>query len=309
MRVLRDSIGRRKRWTPIATRARYRPTERGIIMMEKLHRHGALPSSFLHAYCVLEGYRNRGRTLDNLTNLYNESQTPHGGRYLDRPFQQAATFDARYQEIMYEIAAPGLEALAERGLYHKYAPVPSNNHWIHDAFCSAFTASIELAVLAEPERYEYIFHDEIVERLGGHFLFEVAGEELEPDRSFGIRYKPSGGARIFLLEADRGTETNTTKSKKPRKTQDKSIRLYNTFIGQGAYQKYFPQGTRLMLIRIFSSPPKMEHVRDMTGNCTFTLFQSWPTFTRFFKPPLPKLDFFTGPYLRAGHPAFFINHV
>jgi hypothetical protein len=33
---------------------------------EKLHRHGPLSSSFLHAYCEREGFRNEGRTLDAL---------------------------------------------------------------------------------------------------------------------------------------------------------------------------------------------------------------------------------------------------
>jgi hypothetical protein len=41
-------------------------------------------------------------------------------------------------------------------------PPRTSDHWKHDTFLAAVTASIELAVLSEPEKYEYIFHDEIV---------------------------------------------------------------------------------------------------------------------------------------------------
>jgi hypothetical protein len=175
-----------------------------------------------------------------------------------------------------------------------------------DTFCSAITASIELEVLRQRDKYEYIFHDEIVSRLG-RFTFDVGNEELEPDRAFGIRYKQTGGVRLFLIEADRGTEQN--KKRKGRKSHQGNIQLYYQFIGQGIYKKYFGEQSRLMLIAMFSSPRKMENVREMTGNSAFTLFQSWPTFSRFFKPPKPRPDLFTGPWLRAGMEPFFINQL
>jgi hypothetical protein len=305
MTLLHDSIGRRKRETPQSSGKRFKPTARALTIMEKLHRHGPLPSSFLHAYCEREGFRSEGRTLDALTHLFNEDNTPHQGRYLERPWQQFDTFDARYHELMYDVREPALAALDQHGRLFPNTPETASDHWKHDTFLAAVTASIELAVLLEPEKYEYIFHDEIVTRLG-RFSFPIGEINLKPDRSFGIKYKATGGVRLFLIEADRSTEPNKVR-KQNRKTHERAIDLYLKFIGQGEYKKYFPQGTRLMLIHIFASQAKMQHVREMTGNSAFTLFQHWSNFSRYFIPPKPRLDLFTGPYQRAGQPDFYIS--
>ncbi len=280
------------------------PTERALLIMEKLHRHGPLPSSFLLEYCR-HRWHSDGRTLDCLTHLFNEDNTPDGGQYLTRPWQQFATLDARYHELVYDLNDPALDALAERDLLYPNTPGTSHLSWKHDAFCSAITASIELSVLKEPTKYQYIFHDEIVTRIG-QFAFPVGGVTLRPDRALGIRYKAIGGARIFLIEADCGTEPNTAK-RRNRKTQKRSIELYAEFLGHGVYKKYFPEGTRVMLLSVYASRAKMENVKAMAGRSAFTLFQHWGNFSRVFVPPKPRHDLFNGPWSRAGHGPFHIN--
>ena len=303
--LLTDSLGRRKRTTPHSTGRRVIPTPRHLLMMEKLHRHGPLPSSFLVEYAS-RAYKSPKNSLEALTHLFNEDNTFHGRRYLDRPWQQFQTFDARYQELMYDVLPVAHLALEDAGRLFQNTPVTSTLSWKHDAFCSATTASIELAILNEPEKYEYIFHDEIVSRIG-HVVFPMGDTTLRPDRAFGIKYKATGGVRLFLIEADCATEPDVSKAK--RKTHTRALEHYKAFIGEGEYKKYFGQGTRLMLLYLFSSKRKMENVIEMAGNNTYILFQSWPTFARHFIPPKPRHDLFTGSYFRAGHPPFFINQV
>ena len=134
-------------------------------MMEKLHRHGPLSTPFLVEFAG-QKFSSRNRTLERLTDLFNEDNTPHQGRYLDRPHQQFATLDARYHDLMYDVLPPAVDALKDTERFFWNTPETSSLKWKHDAFCAAITASVDLAVAKQPEQYDYIFHDEIVTRIG-----------------------------------------------------------------------------------------------------------------------------------------------
>ena len=305
MSALTDSLGRRKRISPYSTGKRVIPTERALLMMEKLHRHGPLSTPFLVEFAG-QKFSSRNRTLERLTDLFNEDNTPHQGRYLDRPHQQFATLDARYHDLMYDVLPPAVEALKDTERFFLNTPETSSLKWKHDAFCAAITASVDLAAAQHPEQYEYIFHDEIVSRIG-KFEFPIGSYLLRPDRAFGIRYKPSGQARIFLIEADCATEPLTGPAK--RKTQERTLAHYKTFIQDREYHRYFPHGTRLMLLYVFSSKNRMHNVMQMAGNNTYVLFQSWSAFSKYFIPPKPRHDLFTHGWLRAGNSEFFISMI
>ena len=93
---------------------------RDLLWFQKLHEHGPLSSSYLHAFSKHLA-RNEKRSRDRLTDLFNEGNTPHDGAYLTRPWQQFQTLDARYQDLVYDVAAPAAQALKQHGLW----PIPA----------------------------------------------------------------------------------------------------------------------------------------------------------------------------------------
>jgi hypothetical protein len=105
-----DAIGRRHREQPYACGKRIAPTERDVLWFDKLHRHGPLSTPYLLAYSRLVR-RSDTRARDRLTDLFNEDETPHGGTYLSRPWQQFETLDARYHDLVYDLTPRSVELL------------------------------------------------------------------------------------------------------------------------------------------------------------------------------------------------------
>jgi hypothetical protein len=271
-------------------------------------------------------HRTEGRSLDRLTDLFNEDNTAHGGQYLDRPWQQFATLDARYHDLAYDITKCAAAALEEEGRLRANAPSTAPGSWKHDFMCAAITSSIELSTLRQPDAYGYIFHDEIIDRIGT-FAFPVAISQndahgglrteekvLRPDRVCGIRYKQTGAARIFLVEADCTTEPNNSKDTS-RKSHKRSILQYLQFIDGGGYKKHFGESTRVMLLSVFAAEVKMNNVKDLLlrlsegKGSAFMLFQAWPAFGRYFTPPKPRHELFTVAWSRAGYEPFSIDQL
>jgi hypothetical protein len=102
MELTHDRLRRRYRSRPVSTGKRIRPSERDILLFEKLHRHGPLSTRYLVAYSQLLR-KSATRAKDRLTGLFNEDDTPHNGTYLDRPWQQFETLDARQNDLVYDL--------------------------------------------------------------------------------------------------------------------------------------------------------------------------------------------------------------
>lgn len=77
---------------------------------EKLHHHGPLPTSYLHAFTEHLA-RDRARTLKRLASLHHEANL------LDRPAQQFDTLDARYNQLIYDLGPRSLQVLHDEGIY------------------------------------------------------------------------------------------------------------------------------------------------------------------------------------------------
>lgn len=114
-----DALGRRLRDRPHSTGKRVTPQRRDLLWFQRLHEHGPLSSRFLHAFSK-SLCRSEKRARDRLTDLFNERETAHAGPYLTRPWQQFETFDARYQELLYDLAPAAEAALREQGTWHEY---------------------------------------------------------------------------------------------------------------------------------------------------------------------------------------------
>lgn len=256
-----DALGRRHRDRPTSTGKRVTPQPRDLLWFQKLHEHGPLSSSHLHAFSKhLASSEKRSR--DRLTDLFNEGNTPHGGAYLTRPVQQFATLDARYQELVHDIGKPAERALREADLWNEYGTSPGGP-WKHRAMVAAITASIELEAIADPN-LSYIPQHAILARAGTTLRYPVSfkdprtGREerhvLIPDAIFGLEYRHSGTPlyRFFLVEADRATEPASASSFS-RKSYLRNFLQYREYIGRGLYKEHLKLTAPLLVLNVSTS--------------------------------------------------------
>lgn len=316
-----DSLQRRHRDRPLSTGKRVTPQERDLLWFEKIHQHGPLSSSFLHAFSA-DLRRNEKRARDRLTDLFNEDRTPHGGAYLTRPFQQFRTFDVRYQDLVYDLAPAAELALKEAGKWSESASA-ATGPWMHRYMVAAITASIELATQSDPS-LTFIPQQAILERAGTVLRYPVpfdnptTGKEetrdLIPDAVFGLEYDgPDGKSfRFFIVEADRATEPSRA-SRFNRKSHLRTILQYRSYVGRGLYKDHLNLTAGVMVLTVTTEPQTMAKMLELANEVSggrgnsYLLFRTAEHFGRYFKPPKPLPELLQGEWERSGQPAFRID--
>ncbi len=308
-----DSLNRRRRDRRQSTGKRVTPQPRDLLWFQKLHEHGPLSSVYLHGFSQHIACSKK-RARDRLTDLYNESDTPHGGPYLDRPWQQFRTFDARYQPLVYDLAPAGEKALKAEGKWSGFAGGHSGP-WQHKFMVSCITASIEIATLEIPN-LNFIPQHAILERAGERLRYSVpftdpksgkqVRSDLIPDALFGLEYLDGNhkSYRFFLVEADRATEPSRA-SKFNRKSHLRHFLQYREYVGRGLYKDHLQLTAGMLVLNVASSRRTMERMMKLLaeiapdGN-TYQLFQVVDEFGGYFKPPrmLPRL--LIGEWRRVG---------
>lgn len=318
--ALPDALGRRSREKAHSSGKRVSPQKRDLLWFQKLHEHGPLSSSYLHAFSQHLA-RSEKRARDRLTDLFNEKETPHGGAYLERPWQQFQTFDARYQELVYELAPAAEAALSDHGLWHEH-DVSAGGPWKHRAMVAAITASIELATLNDPA-LNFIPQHAILARAKATLRCSVpvtdpkTGKELKsdliPDALFGIEYVEGNtkSYRFFVVEADRGTEP-TRSSSISRKSHLRHLPQYHRYIAGGLYKEHLKLTAPLLVLNVLNSEVTMRGMMALArelyprGN-SVQLFRCAPEFGRYFKPSALLPDLLRGAWMRAEQPPFRIH--
>lgn len=316
-----DSLQRRHRDRPLSTGKRVTPQERDLLWFEKIHQHGPLSSSFLHAFST-DLRRNEKRARDRLTDLFNEDRTPHGGAYLTRPFQQFRTFDARYQDLVYDLAPAAELALKEAGKWSDSASA-ATGPWMHRYMVAAITASIELATQSDPS-LTFIPQHAILERACTVLRYPVpfdnpiTGKEetrdLIPDAVFGLEYDgPDGKSfRFFIVEADRATEPSRA-SRFNRKSHLRTILQYRSYVGRGLYKDHLNLTAGVMVLTVTTEPQTMAKMLELANEVSegrgnsYLLFRTAEHFGRYFKPPKPLPELLQGEWERSGQLAFRID--
>jgi Replication-relaxation len=309
-----DAINRRRRERPQSTGKRVTPQPRDLLWFQKLHEHGPLSSTFLHEFSKHLA-KNEKRSRDRLTDLFNESHTPHRGAYLARPWQQFQTFDARYQDLVYDLAPAAERALKQQGVWHDTGAGPSGP-WHHRYMVAAITASIELATLDDPNLV-YIPQHAILERANTTLRYPVpfrnpvTGKELQsdliPDAVFGLEYRHSGNSafRFFVVEADRATEPSRA-SKFNRKSHLRNFLQYREYVGRGLYKDHLKLTAGLLVLNVTTSEATMANMLKLAGEVspggnTYQLFQACPQFGKYFKPAKPLDRLLAESWLRVGN--------
>ncbi|EHK57049.1 replication-relaxation family protein [Allomesorhizobium alhagi] len=308
-----DTLHRRRRDRPHSTDKRVTPQERDLLWFQKIHQHGPLSSTYLHAFSESIA-RNEKRARDRLTDLFNESRTRHGGAYLCRPWQQFRTFDARYQDLVYDLADASEAALRENGLWHDSAQ--GSGPWTHRYMVSCITASIELATLNDPN-LTFIPQHVILKRAGASSLRypvpclnpangKTEIKDLIPDALFGLEYKKDGTSffRFFVVEADRSTEPSRTQTFN-RKSHLRNFLQYRQYVGGGLYKDHLKLTAPLLVLNVTTSERAMANMIKLAleispGGNTYLLFRCCPLFGRHFKPAKPLTNLLRADWIRAG---------
>lgn len=206
----RDALNRRSRFAkPQATVKRLVLTEADLKLFEAIQGHGPLPIHYLYAFT--KSLRKDYTHLQNrLTEFYNGDA---GGPYMTRPPQQFASFAARYQHLVYDLAPRARLALAEHDRRARYR-VRRSDPFAHQLMQACVGASIELG--AFERGLEYIHRETIFAHERCPNATKAAPNPLAmpiddrrgliPDDLFGIRH-PEWGYRFFAVEIDRNTES------------------------------------------------------------------------------------------------------
>lgn len=316
----RDSLSRRNRLKCVSTGKRVTPQDRDLLWFEKLREHGPLPSSFLLAYCGnMRASEKRSR--ERLTDLFNEDNTPDDGPYLNRPPQQFATIDGRYNQLVYDLAPAAHRALARIGS----PTVAKRRHagpWLHSHMVACVTGSIELGTLARAD-INYIPQSAILGRAQAELRHPTRfvdpstkrpiEKDLLPDALFGLEYLTAAGSRFrfFAVECDRSTEPATSANFN-RKSAARSLLQYEAYVARGAYRDHLSLTAPLLVLNVTNSRRRIEQVLALierlnpTGT-SYMLFQIYDGFGPAFRPPRPKLDLLSEGWQRAGLSELFID--
>ena len=277
-----------------------------MAVFEALHRHGPLPSHYLHEF-ARHLSRNRNAFQHRLTKLYNGSGPC--GPLLARPAQQFASFNARYQHLIYDLTRTSRALLAERDTY--YAP-ERTDPFVHRFMGACVGGSIELAGRARGIRYiakdEIFAHPRCPEstRLSSNPLAIGAGNKsLVPDDLFGLQY-PDKTYRFFVVEIDRNTESIERRNLS-QASYRKKLDAYIEILGRGTFRERWGI-PNLLVLTVTTNATHLRNLIDHLSKLTSGkvlerfLFKAKPEFGVNWGVPSVMDDLLAEPWARVGTP-------
>lgn len=306
-----DALSRRSRF------AGRQPTGKKIVLGDRdfayfaaLERHGPLPSTYLHAF-TRHLARNHKYHQQRLTELYNEDNTPHRGFYLERPEQQFASMNARYQPMAYELTDSGKLALRNRAVPRQMWEGP-NGPYLHRFMSSCITASIELACRERGLKFlsqaDIFAHRKAPAALidAEHPLAIPCGDGvIIPDQIFGIDY--GGKFRFFALEADRKTETIVS-TKAIAKSFARKLARYAHVLENQTYRETWGIPSLSVLVVTVSGAHMRSMIEQVGAHAPNDrianrfLFKSKPEFGKYWTVPDILSELVSDPWERVGTP-------
>lgn len=305
----KDTTDRRLRHIPQPKGLEILLTETDVLRFEFIQRHGDLPLTLIHEY-TKQRCKNLDATRKRFTKLFHEKKTLHKGTYIDRDPSQYETRNSDYQFGVYQTNKRSNKVLEERGLYQANTPHTSSS-WRHDFLRACYSASIELACLKEPDKYEYIPHHRIIDKIGTS-KFDVDGDTFRPDLIHGIRYLDSGKVTMFMVEIDMNTEQLRSTQKNKDKTFEEKLKIYKKYFEDKLFKKDFGSRTGIMMHTVTTNKVHMDNLIELAkdvvgGGCNFMLFNYVDGFEFGFIPPSKPFPLFKAPSLRPGRADFYMS--
>ena len=311
-----DTLSRRLRFGRQSTGRHIAPTPADILTFAVLDRHGPLPSTYIHAF-TKELRQSEARTKDRLGHLYHEIDTAHGGPYLERPWQQWQTMNARYQPAVSENTVFAEQVLRENGLLIEAGQTAERAQYAHRFMIACITASIELAIKATPG-LRFIPQSEVLARSPNQTLEipcsisytnprtgkrQALEKPLIPDGVFGIEYEGSG-FRFFMLEADRNHEP-VRRADLGETSYLRKVLQYREVIEKGLYKQHFGMKAGMLVLNVTTNFQHMhniiELVEELTGGkgSPYLLFKTAPQFGRHLRIPPVMTELLQTPWHRG----------
>lgn len=319
-----DTLSRRLRYGRQSTGRRIMLTDADILTFQVLDRHGPLPSTYIHEF-TKHLRRSEGRTKEQLGHLYHESNTPHGGPYLERPWQQWQTMNARYQPAVSENTPLAEQVLTERELLPEAARNRGKQQFAHRLMVACITASIELAIKNDPA-LRFITQEEILGR-APHPTLEIPcaisytnprtgkrqtlEKPLMPDAIFGIEYQQAG-FRFYMLEADRDHEP-VRRADLNETSYLRKVLQYREVIEKGLYKKHFGMKAGMLVLNVTTNFQHMHHIIELVNELTgdrgspYLLFKTMPQFGKYLRIPPVTTELLSTPWHRGKFKSFHIN--
>lgn len=243
-----DSLGRAT-FHHIASHEAVRPTNRELIWLNHIARHGPQSSVYLHALTQAT-HRCKDTSLRQMQKL-------RAGGLLFLPLQQRATERAEFNPYIYDLTPMGKAYVQDHGF--TLPPRPVRGHWQHQYLTACVTSSIEIAASAAGIRY--ISMHEILARNGVDLAMPICGQRLIPDQLFALDY--GGRYRAFVLEVDRGTEPLASAA--DRKSYASAIDLYQQALNDGRMQRHYGIKSNLLVLWVFTSPARMARFAELVA--------------------------------------------
>jgi hypothetical protein len=319
-----DTLARRPRYGRISTGRRIAPTEADVLTFEVLHRHGPLPSTFIHQF-TKHVRQSEGRTKERLGHLYHEDNTPHGGPYLERPWQQWQTMNARYQPAVSEVTPFAEQVLKEHGLLAEEFKPQAGVQYAHRFMVACITASIELAT-KQDSTLRFISEQEVLARSPNKTLEipcsisytnprtgkrSALEKPLIPDALFGIEYG-QGSYRFFMLEADRDHEP-IRRADLQETSYLRKVLQYREVIEKGLYKRHFGMTAGMLVLNVTTNFQHMRNIIELVSDITngkgspYLLFKTMPQFGKYLTVPPVSHELLTAPWLRSFFDPLHIN--
>ncbi len=213
------------------------PTNRELRWFKHLERHG--PQSSVRLFDVTrDTHRCKDTALRQLQRL-------RAGGFLFLPPQQRATERAEFNPYIYDLTPQATRWLSDLDLAEP--TVRPTGHWWHGYMVSGITSEIDLA--ATRTGVQYIPAHEILARRSATLGIPISGKTLIPDQLFALKY--ATGFRLYMLEADRGTEPFSSSA--ARKSLEASVLQYADILRHGIYKTHYGVRANLMALFVFAA--------------------------------------------------------
>ncbi|MCK0138928.1 replication-relaxation family protein [Aliiroseovarius sp. F47248L] len=241
-----DSLGR-STFHHIAPQTGVRPTNREILWLKHIERHGPLSSQYLY-----ELTRDTHRCKDT---ALRQMQKLRAGGFLRLPQQQRATEHSDFNPYVYDLTKAAKEHLFDLGLAEP--TVRPTGHWWHGFATSCVTSSIDIT--AAQRRVRYIPAHTILTKRGVTLEIPMKRGKLIPDQLFALDY--GGSFRAFMLEVDRGTEP--IKSTAARKSLGRSIDQYLEVLERQLQKSHYGLKANMLVLWLFTSRSRQAKFLDV----------------------------------------------
>jgi hypothetical protein len=253
-------------------------TQRDIEIFKLLNRYRYLRRTFIHA--LLATPLEQGRLRHRIYSLA-------AAKYLHEPEQQKRSANYRYTPRVYELSPKGKEVLRDYSIPLIEWNASVNEFW-HQLMISDLVASVEISCMWRGLPFKTRW--DILGQVPFHLSSSYGN--VRPDELFSI------DGTHFVLEADRGTETNI-------KRWGEKIAKYTDVFKNRTYQTEWGIQS-LIILNTFISATKADNVRnyisEALGKKSRSLcFRGLKILGSHDIAPKPILSIFDDPWHRAGH--------